>query len=489
MGRRGFLGRAAAALGVWLVAPVRRLFAGESETPPGVREVVVVGGGYAGVAAATLLAAEDYDVLLLEREPQVGGRARGGLHNGWHFPRGVEYIGRPSGTVRWLFKQAGLTPVAVSEPAGAYWRDGAVHFGGRSLRRLLPEDAPQRLAALGRALRPLAEAVHDDPWEPDDDALPFDRRSLAALFEEHRTPAVIREVIAGQMRGIFGAGPEELSALYAAPEAYFELPDLDADATTDESDPDDMIYTLPETLGALPARLAERLGDGCLRGAHVTSVRWGPDDETFTVAYRRGGEEHSVRARAVVLAVPASVALELGGEVLPRAARSALGRVRYASYVTANLFSEGPLMTSAWDLSCHGTVFTDLYDTTRVEARARGVSDGARPGILGVYMPEAAGADHTLCDLDEQALLSRIFADLQRVLGRDVRGEVTGHDIVRFRSAFPIFRPGYHSDVLAPLARGGGPPIFLAGDYACYATVEGAVASGRVAAERLDESW
>ena len=57
-----------------LPAPVTRLLAPRVSRP---RRSVVIGGGIAGVAAATVLCERGVDVTLIEREPLLGGRAGG----------------------------------------------------------------------------------------------------------------------------------------------------------------------------------------------------------------------------------------------------------------------------------------------------------------------------------------------------------------------------------------------------------------------------
>ncbi|MBS3764053.1 MAG: FAD-dependent oxidoreductase, partial [Planctomycetes bacterium] len=47
-------------------------------------DVLVCGGGCAGVSAAVSAARHGAEVILLERWPSVGGLATNGLVNGWH---------------------------------------------------------------------------------------------------------------------------------------------------------------------------------------------------------------------------------------------------------------------------------------------------------------------------------------------------------------------------------------------------------------------
>src|SRR5512142_2276706 len=73
---------------------------GREPTPPQIRggreglRVGIIGGGYAGMAAAAELASQGIPVTVFESAKQLGGRARGVLHNdtqldnGQHLPLG-----------------------------------------------------------------------------------------------------------------------------------------------------------------------------------------------------------------------------------------------------------------------------------------------------------------------------------------------------------------------------------------------------------------
>ncbi|WP_425862238.1 phytoene desaturase family protein [Arthrobacter sp. TWP1-1] len=92
---------------------------------------VVIGGGISGLATAALLAQDGNTVTILEKEPQVGGRAGRWERHGFTFDTGPSWYLMPEVIDHW-FKLMGtstatelkLTPL---DPAYRLWGNGAAH--------------------------------------------------------------------------------------------------------------------------------------------------------------------------------------------------------------------------------------------------------------------------------------------------------------------------------------------------------------------------
>ena len=63
--------------------------------PSASRKVVIIGAGYAGLAAAACLAQEGFEVTILEKNAQPGGRARMFAAGGFRFDMGPSWYWMP----------------------------------------------------------------------------------------------------------------------------------------------------------------------------------------------------------------------------------------------------------------------------------------------------------------------------------------------------------------------------------------------------------
>ena len=59
------------------------------------KKIIVIGSGFGGIAAALRLRAKNYNVTLIEKRPDLGGRARVFKKNGFTFDGGPTVITAP----------------------------------------------------------------------------------------------------------------------------------------------------------------------------------------------------------------------------------------------------------------------------------------------------------------------------------------------------------------------------------------------------------
>ncbi len=248
--------------------------------------VVVVGAGFAGLAAAEALQRRGVEVVVLEARDRVGGRVWSReLDDGSVVEMGAEFILAENTTVRETTERLGLDLL-----------DKGMSYGRRELRGADPFEPADLDAAVAEIERATAAG----------EGRGLSARELVDRLEIH--PAV-REALAART---------EVSA--ASPADTVGSAALSMVAHIDD-------FPAPSVAGGnqrIALELAGGLDDAVRLGAPVRSVVW--DSDSVTV--RTGADE--VRADRCVIAVPASVIEEIAFDpALSEPLAGALASVSY----------------------------------------------------------------------------------------------------------------------------------------------------------------
>jgi monoamine oxidase len=209
LSRRGFL---AGAAGAAVAVRARRAFAAPSK----LADVVVVGGGLAGLACADVLQRAGRTVTVLEARNRPGGRVytvRKAFAGNQHAEGGGEFIATDHTLMRGYVRRFGLTLEDLRVEPNA-------HLGGvvyLDERRRPPEDiftgpVQAQIARFWNRVRTLAAPI--DPFDPLPRGAALDRRSAETLLDELRIDGNTRFLIEQQIRDRFTVEPRKLSLLF-----------------------------------------------------------------------------------------------------------------------------------------------------------------------------------------------------------------------------------------------------------------------------------
>lgn len=453
-------------------------------------DVIVVGGGIAGLTAAIVLD-EDYDVLLLESQPTVGGRTLRGKYGNFYYAKGTEYLGKPEDNFALLIDELDLEAVEIPAPVDTSYHNGQFYYGDEGLALLSIQNSD--LATFNRFMQTVQDLYAELEDYPDLPAnsplLRLDSISALQWFEENNFPPILIERYNVASRGLFGANLSEISALSALPEIAFDFEDAEPIRSVDdlENTPDrgesTETYTFETGIAEVTEAIAEYLETAVRTNATVTQIRY-DGDETYTVTYQdTHGTIFELTAETVIVATPAPITLQIADAILTATQKSLMRQIPYAPYITVSLFSEAPIFNQAFDLAMpDGYFFTDVYDGTWVQRRVDSSLRNESTYILVVYIAANSFQDTALLSLSDAEVLDKVYADLEKVFP-DARTKVTGYDIHRFPYAYPVMTIGSHQRLqqLRDLDNEG---LFLAGDYLIYPTFEAALETGVIAAEK-----
>lgn len=429
-------------------------------------DVVVLGAGLAGLAAARDLVRGGADVLVLEARERVGGRVeQTRLADGRLVQLGGEVIGPHHHAYRELVDELGLTiiPSFPGRPGDDTWMlaDGLTIGKGipwfTDADLLSYERVEDEFRALARTVDPV------DPWShPEADRL--DRLSVGAwLRDRGATPAVVRA--------------RDVAMLALAAESIERtslLSDLRKEATAGASG----FYNydvwessrVAEGSATVALRMAEELGHRVRLGAAVARVDVSPQRCTVTLAT---GER--ITATVVICTIPVGPLRDIRIDGVSAERLASLDRQRHA--LTSKVVAA--YSDSFWEEQ--GQNGSAYFET--------GVMGGTwlqNDGILSALVPpERQGAFESTPPALMQSLL---LEELSRAFGPKA---LSPEAVFIRRWAFDPWTRGYITswrpgDVMAvgPLHATHEPPFYVAGsDQWVCGYMEGAVRTGRAAAQ------
>jgi oxygen-dependent protoporphyrinogen oxidase len=437
-------------------------------------DIIVVGGGLAGLTAATKFKQHGLSVLVLESASEVGGRAISTKVGDVPLDLGAQFVSDFYKETRAIIQAIGIEQQLIRRSQTAsIWRDNEARPVWPA-SPLLTGNALSVCAKL-RLLALLPSLLLK--WRK----LDISNLSKASEYDvESTAEAIVRRCGQEDLKYFFGpllrallyweAESTSFVALLAILKAF-----LISKAT----------FRMSDGIGQLSQTLAQELDVKC--SSQVSEIRWKPGSCLVRYQDRVGSAE--LTARGVVCATTASIA----AEIVPGLPNVALQFLRHVTY------TKTAILTYRIDVSVNdyptGAVIFPLDATPDIASfnPVQVSSDTGRSSTRLINLFVADDGYEKYGHLDDEELNEAIRSQLRKTTGELewLKSAELVH-VQRWIEALPRFKVGHISEIKNFNSSLNGIPLSFAGDYMRAPYIEGAIISGLQAykdlLQRLEES-
>jgi monoamine oxidase len=361
-------------------------------------DVVVIGAGIAGLAAAQSLTEAGLSVLVLEADTRVGGRLlTKTLEDGTAFDLGGQWIAGPNEMprVNRLIEKLGLHTFLQADSA-------RMDLSAHPLNTM-PRLARAEWEWFTAKLEALAEAVNALHPSETPDAIALDSVSLEEWKRQNLDSEYLQHIFDQMVRTEYTLEPKDVSMLFF----LFTVKTSAGLGTMFDVDSTNQAYRVVEGLGALCTRLASLLGEKVLL-----------DRQVYDVIHREDGvrvvaETAIIEADHVIVALPPNQVTKIDFDpVLPRRRMWLLQRLEMSSVIKCFALYERPFWTDrpVNPIDPELLVLDNTMDAT---------SDGGKHPALVAFIGGDDAVDWSDRSFEERREI--VLADLVKVFGPEAR--------------------------------------------------------------------
>ncbi len=433
------------------------------------RRAIVVGGGPAGASAAFRLQKAGVTVKMIERDAHIGGRTRTEHIDGYIVDIGAGLLPGSYQSVYRLMQDAGLADqLAPMTSPTAVVRDGRLHYLELSSAlssmlgtKLLGLNSKLHFAAIGMKALSMWRSLGFDSLAG---AAPHDTETLQAYANRALTPELYEYLVNPTEKMLYTISGSEASVVdffwcvknLLHPKAYCVKGGMDRVVT--------QLARNFEVSTSTEALSATETGDG-----------------VDVVLRKASGEETTERVDFCVIATPARDVPKIDRD-LSAASRHYLETLEYSTLTDLHLRLRERSAEKAVLIMVPDATDRDLAGIVFEHNKG---ADRAPPGkgaLSAYFLHRWAQQMYTLPD---EEIYRRGIEKIERVLP-GIGKTVEGYRVQRWDYAATVSYPGHYKK-LAGFVAGLNTQrrVQLAGDYYSLASVNSAVTSGELAAQRL----
>jgi protoporphyrinogen oxidase len=442
------------------------------------KEVAIIGGGPAGMSAAHFLLEKGKDVVVLERNSQVGGLARTISHEGFRFDLGSHRFFTKekeiSDFIEGLLKDELIT---VPRTSRIYFNNRYFDYPPTVINAFTGLGPLKSVKILASFLKQKLTIKPDKPKTFEDWMVAQFGTTMYETFFKHYTEKV------------WGLKCDEISANWASQRIkgmnlasavrHAVLPSFDPPASLIDE------FRYPKKgIGRICEKIQENLGDRVMTNACVTSVR--KSDDSWVITATGNGSDITVKAKDIISTIPVTELINIMDPPVPDEVRQAAKKLSFRDIIlVAIMFDCGPITKDSWVyVPDSDIVFGRLHEPTNWSPE---LSPPGKTTIVFDLFCFKTDDIWTKPDEDLKDMVLDDFVNIDMVKD-NIKEKVLGYKVIRAKHAYPLQKMGYEEplkiikDHISDI--GGLWTIGREGLFA-YLNIDHAIESGMLAAQNI----
>jgi len=444
-------------------------------------DVVIVGGGISGLISAYKLK-DKFEVKIIEKEDIIGGASKRGNWKGIYYSYGtadtgpsyqIDYNGEKIDFLDPIFKDLNIPWKRVADPSDAFlFRDHLVTDPFCRCHSELPASMEER-KGFEDALAYITEfkdkygRLRIPPEASSPEYTKLDKKTLAEIFQKSGKYFLL--FLKRYSESTFGATPNEISAFEGL---YYLSREMEER------------YTCPGGNAVVAEALASHLKDKIeLKSAAVLIEQ---EKENCHVTYvDEKGSTVTLRSKSVIMACQKHYAPYII-KGLPEDQKRAFRKVRYESFIVANVFTKDVIHDAAFATYFDSTLFTDMVIADWIVTDGQKKVGSGEPEVYTLYCPMGERNRYKVLSEPAETWTSQILRGLKKYFP-DVEEKIEDISLFRYGHHYVLGYPGFITGARMIAKRPFGNIFFAKDDMQGVPCLESAVWSGIDAANELAE--
>jgi predicted NAD/FAD-dependent oxidoreductase len=450
----------------------------QKETTTDTFDVVVIGSGVSGLTAAYKLR-DKYSIKVIEKENRIGGAASRGNWKGIYYSRGtadtgpsyeINYNGKKINFLEPFFKELSIPWRKVADPTDAFHAEN--HLTIDPFHRTVSSSNKDE-----QAFEDAWELIEDFQKKYGNPVIPaeasssgwteLDKKSFRDVFA--KSGEYFLRFLDRYSYSTFGASAKEISAFAGLYYMSRELQDR---------------FACPGGNACVSEALASHLSDSIELNAAAVLVE--QDDHSCFVTYIDGqGSKITVKSKAVVWACQKHYApYVIKG--LPENQIQAFGKVRYDSFIVANVLSNEIFYDKAFATYFENTIFTDMIIADWMVTDGKKKVGSGEPEVYTLYCPIGEHNRGKVLSEPAENWINLILKGLKKYFP-DAEKSIEDIRLFRYGHHYVLGYPGFITGPRMIAKKPFGLIFFAKDDMQGVPCLESAVWSGIDASNKLME--